>query len=58
MDPKSPSAEFEAMQPPMSATDGLKSYVAYVVNFARLPRASNEVAWSQTLVTEYLGPYQ
>ena len=56
MDPNSPPAKFEAMQPHMSASGGLRVYVAYVVNFARLSSASQEAAWPQTLLADYLGP--
>ena len=56
MDPSTRSAKFEAKQPRISASGGLRVYVAYVVNFTRPPKVPHEAAWSQTLFGNYLGP--
>ena len=58
MDPSSLPARFEAMQPRISGSGGLRVYVVYVVNFARPLPAAHEVAWPQTLLANFLGPYQ
>ena len=58
MDPISHQTKFEVMQPRSSVPGGLRVYVAYVVNFARLPTALHEVAWSQIMLSDYFGPYQ
>ena len=58
MDPNSHLTKFEAKQPHVSVSGGLSVYVAYIVRAARPPSASDKVAWAQTLLANYLGPYQ
>ena len=58
MDSNSQPAKFEAGQPRILVAGGLRVYVLYVVNFPRPLSASHEVAWSQTLLADYFGPYQ
>ena len=52
MDPNIRPEQFEAKQPRMSVSGDLWAYVVYVVAYEKLPTASQEAAWSQTLLDD------
>ena len=57
LDPICRLAKFEAIQRRTSVLGGLRISVLCLANFTRPPTASHEVAGSQTLLVDFLGPY-